>query len=166
MIWKARRQKALRRLSPSIGPVKLLLLAVLLLAVLLLLVAACAPGAVSSLTPTASVPLSPTPSPTIAADALSRIHNASPTYIPLFASITFTVDTTFDQATAILRGHVYPWTCDEPRSNDPPPLAEQRANFAAWHGLLMSYPTWDELEHIASSPQVVSVEGTPLYPCP
>lgn len=161
MIWKARRQKAPRRLSPSIGPVKLLLLAALLL-----VVAACAPGAISSLTPTASVPPSPTPSPTIAADALSRIHNASPTYIPLFASITFTADTTFDQATAILRGHVYPWICDEPRSNEPPPLAEQRANFAAWHGLLMSYPTWDDLEHIASSPQVVSAEGTALYPCP
>jgi hypothetical protein len=100
------------------------------------------------------------------ADARGRIHNASPGYIPLFASVTFTVDTTYDQAQAILRGHVYPWTCDEPRSDAPPPLAEQQANFAAWHGLLMSYPTWDELARIASSPQVVSVDGTPLYPCP
>jgi hypothetical protein len=97
---------------------------------------------------------------------LSHIHNASPKDWSLFASITFTADTTYDQAQAILRGHVYPWTCDEPRSNVPPPAAELRANFAAGHYLLMSYPTWDELMRIASSPQVVSVEGTPLYPCP
>jgi hypothetical protein len=100
------------------------------------------------------------------ADALSHIHNASPEDWPLFASITFTADTTYDQATAILHRHFYPWTCDEPRSNEPPPLAVLHANFAKWHGLLMSYPTWDELVRIASSPQVVSVEGTSLYPCP
>jgi hypothetical protein len=38
--------------------------------------------------------------------------------------------------------------------------------FAANHYLLVSYQTWDSLLHIASSPQVVSVDGTPLYPCP
>ncbi len=136
-----------------------------LLAALLLLLAACAPGRVAPATLHSSTPTATTASTRTTADALSRIHNASPDYIPLFASITFTRATTYDQATAILQGHVYPWTCDEPRSNVPPPPAEQRANFAAWHGLLMSYPTWDELVRIASSPQVVSVEGTALYPC-
>ena len=136
----------------------------LLATALLLWLAACAPGNVASAalhspTPTAH-PVSTRP----AADALSHIHNASADDMPLSASITFTADTTYDQATAILRGHVYPWTCDEPRSNTPP-LAELRANFAAGHYLLMSYPTWDELTRIASSLRVVSVEGTPLYPC-
>jgi hypothetical protein len=145
------------------------LLATALLAttlLLLLLLTACEPG---SFGPASSRSLTPTAVPAstrTVAEALSHIHNASPDYVPLFASITFTSTTTYDQAYAILRGHVYPWTCDEPRSNDSPPPAEQLANFAAWHSLLMSYPTWDELVRIAASPQVVSVEGTPLYPCP
>ena len=138
----------------------------LLLAVALLLVAACAPGSVSPATARAPTPTATTAATRTTADALSRIHNASPDQFSLFASVTFTTDTTYNQAYAIMRGHVYPWTCDEPRSNTPPPLSVQRANFAAWHGLLMSYPTWDELLRIASAPQVVSVEGTPLYPCP
>ena len=138
----------------------------LLATTLLLWLAACAPGMVApatlhSLTPTA-VPVSTRS----AANALSHIHNASADNMPLSASITFTADTTYDQATAILRGHVYPWTCDEPRSNVPPSLAVQQANFAAWHSLNMFYPAWDELVRIAASPQVVSVEGGALYPCP
>jgi hypothetical protein len=147
-----------------IGWVQALLATALLL--WLVLLAACAPettapAALHSPTPTA-VPIATRS----AADALSHIHNASPKDWPLFASITFTADTTYDQAQAILHRHVYPWTCDEPRSNEPPPIAELLANFAAGHYLLMSYPTWDELMRIAASPQVVSVEGTPLYPCP
>ena len=135
----------------------------LLLVTLLLWLGACAssPATLHSPTPTAASIATRT-----AAEALARIHNASPKNIPLFASITFTADTTYDQAVAILRRHFYPWTCDEPRSPDPPPLAELHANFAASHGLLMSYPTWDELARIATAPQVVSVEGTALYPCP
>jgi hypothetical protein len=132
----------------------------------LLWLAACAPGTVApatlhSLTPTA-VPVSTRS----AADALTHIHNASAHNMPLSATVTFTADTTFDQATAILQGHVYPWTCDEPRSNVPPSAAEQLANFAKWHSLNMFYPAWDELVRIAASPQVVSVEGGALYPCP
>lgn len=94
------------------------------------------------------------------------IHHASPDYIPLFARITFTGDTTYDQATAMLNGHIYPWTCDEPRSNDHPSPAQQQAGFAASHTLLVSYPQWDELLRIASSPQVIAVDGASLYPCP
>ncbi len=138
----------------------------LLLAVLLLLVAACAPGSGSPVASRAPTPTAATASTRTTVDALAHIHNASPDQFSLFASITFTTDTTYNQATAILRGHVYPWTCDEPRSNVPPSVAEQQASFAAGHYLLMSYPTWDELTRIASSPRVVSVEGTPLYPCP
>ncbi len=138
----------------------------LLATALLLLVAACAPGNVAPAvlhSPTLTV----VPASTrLAADALSRIHNASADDMPLSATVIFTADTTFDQATAILRGHVYPWTCDEPRSNVPPSVAEQLANFAARHSLNMFYPAWDELVRIAASPQVVSVEGGALYPCP
>jgi hypothetical protein len=155
MIWRAARHSATRRHQRYAGVVKLLLLAVALLLV------ACAPGTTRSPAPTAT-----TASTRTTADALSHIHNASPDQFSLFASVTFTTDTTYDQAVAIMRGHVYPWTCDEPRSNTPPPLSVQRANFATWHGLLMSYPTWEELLRIASAPQAVSVEGTPLYPCP
>lgn len=135
---------------------KTYLLKPVLLFILLLWLVACASS------PRSATAHSPTATP----DPLSRIHNASPNDFTLFASVTFTADTTYDQALAIMRGHVYPWTCDEPRSNDPPSPAEQRANFAAGHYLLVSYPTWDELVRIASSPQVVSVEREVLYPCP
>lgn len=138
----------------------------LLATTLLLWLAACAPGTGVLSTLHSRTPTADPVSTRSAADALSHIHNASAKDWPLFATITFTADTTFDQATAILRGHFYPWTCDEPRSNVPPPLAEQRADFATAHTLRMSYPTWDELTRIASSPQVVSVEGGALYPCP
>jgi hypothetical protein len=138
----------------------------LLAMALLLLLAACAPGTAAPVMLHSPTPTAVPSATRSAADALSHIHNASADNMPLSASITFTADTTYDQATAILRGHVYPWTCDEPRSDEPPPLAVLHANFAKSHGLLMSYPTWDELVRIASSPQVVSVEGTSLYPCP
>ena len=137
----------------------------LLVTTLLLGLAACAPGRVAPATLHSPTPTAIPASTRSAADALSHIHNASADDMSLSASITFTADTTYDQATAILRGHVYPWTCDEPRSNVPPSAAEQLANFAARHSLNMFYPAWDELVRIASSPQVVSVEGGALYPC-
>ena len=148
-------------MAPRIGLVK-----PLLLALTLLLVAACAPGTALPATSHALAPTATTVSTRTTADALTHIHNASAGNMPLSATITFAADTTFDQATAILRGHVYPWTCDEPRSNVPPPVAEQLANFAKWHSLNMFYPAWDELVRIAASPRVVSVEGGALYPCP
>ena len=138
----------------------------LLASALLLVLAACAPGTVAPATLQSPTPTAAAASTRTTADALSHIHNASADDMPLSASITFTADTTYDQAAAILRGHVYPWTCDEPRSNVPPSVAEQLANFAAWHSLNMFYPAWDELVRITSSPQVVSVEGGALYPCP
>lgn len=147
-----------------IGWVQTLLATALLL--WLLLLAACAPGTVAPSMLHSPAPTAFPVSTRSAADALSHMHNASADDMPLSASIIFTADTTYDQATAILRGHVYPWTCDEPRSNVPPSVAEQRANFATSHSLNMFYPAWDELVRIAASPQVVSVEGGALYPCP
>jgi hypothetical protein len=84
----------------------------------------------------------------------------------LFASITFTSATTFDQAVAVLGGALYPWTCDDPPTPVPPSPADQRAAFTGSHMLLVSYPTWDHLVQIAASPLVVSVDGTSLYQCP
>jgi hypothetical protein len=145
-------------------------------------IAACAPSDLAPSTtpsssasgassPTISEPEPPTPhvSPPTATplpNTLSKIHHATPDYIPLFAGITFTPTTTYEQAITILGRPLYPWTCDEPRTSTPPPLAEQQTAFAASHTLLISYPTWGQLTQIAASPQVVSVDGTPLYPCP
>ncbi len=70
----------------------------LLLAVALLLVAACAPGSVSPATARAPTPTVTTAATRTTADALSRIHNASPDQFSLFASVTFTTDTTYNQA--------------------------------------------------------------------
>ena len=107
-----------------------------------------------------------TPTPVRAVNPQGRIRNVTPNAIPLFASIIFTPSTTYEQAVAIIGGDPYPWTCDEPRSNIPPPLSERQQAFASTHALLISYPVWDQLQRIASSPSVVMVEGTPLYPCP
>ncbi len=88
---------------------------------------------------------------------------------PLFARITFTTPTTYDQAVAILTAAgdtPYPWTCDDPRTPTPPSLAQQRAAFASLHQLLVSYPSDSLLNQLASSSQVVSVDAAPLYMCP
>lgn len=114
-------------------------------------------------TPTYGPTVTLSPSPTISADAASRIHGATPSYVPLFASILFTPATTYAQAVAIIGGPPYPYSCDGiPRMPEPTP----EITFATSHYLLVSYQTWDSLLHLASSPRVVSVDGTPLYPCP
>lgn len=108
-------------------------------------------------------PLVPTVNP------LTRIHNAQPDNIPLFVRITFAPSTTYEQAVAALETvpkEPYPWTCDEPRSNLPPPPAERKSTYDTTHSLLLSYATWEQLTQIASLPQVVSVDGTYVYPCP
>ncbi len=155
MIWTAAQRVASHRHLRDAGWLRWLLVATLLL-----WLGACAPLSADGHAPTAAPAATRT-----AAEALARMKNITPGSFILFASITFTADTTYDEATAILRGHVYPWTCDDPREPTPPSVADQRASFAAAHTLLMSYPTWDELMHIASSPQVVSVENAPLYQC-
>lgn len=142
--------------APTLSRVRSKALALALLLALLLVVGACAPGRVVS---TESTPVR-------TVNPQGRIRNVTPNAIPLFASIIFTPSTTYEQAVAIIGGDPYPWTCDEPRSNIPPPLSERQQAFASTHALLISYPVWDQLQRIASSPSVVMVEGTPLYPCP
>lgn len=140
--------------------------ALLITMLLALMLVACAPGSSASSTLRAPTPTPPAASTRTEADAASRIHNVSPRDFTLFVSVRFTSETTFSQATAILRGHVYPWKCDEPATPTPPSTTEQQSAFAASHTLLISYPAWDELVRIARSPQVVSVDADPLYPCP
>ncbi len=126
---------------------------------------ACASGAHQPIeqSSASAATITPSPSPTISVDAVSRIHGASPSYVPLFASILFTPSTTYAQAVAIIGGPPYPYSCDGvPQTPEPTP----QTIFATSHYLLVSYQTWDSLLHLASSPQVVSVDGTPLYPCP
>jgi len=87
----------------------------------------------------------------------------------LFASVTFTGATTYEQAAALLGEDgttPYPWICDDPRTSVPPPPDQQRAAFAASHQLLLSYPTDDQLNRLASSALVLSVDAAHLYMCP
>jgi hypothetical protein len=112
------------------------------------------------------VPHSMTPSQTPL--PLHRNHVTPGTY-PLFVRITFTETTTYEQATATLQAagqNEYPWTCDDPRTPVPPPLADRRAAFAASNFLLISYPMDDnQLDQLAASAQVVSVDAYPVYMC-
>lgn len=109
--------------------------AILMLAMLCVGLTACT----SSNATASSIAL--TGSATATVDPLSRIHNATQDFIPLFARITLTPTATFDEAAAILRGHLYPWLCDDPSTPIPPAAAEQRASFAASHTVLITYPT-------------------------
>jgi hypothetical protein len=123
------------------------------------------PTAVSIITPSPSAVfiVTPSPSPAISAAAVSRIHGASPSYVPQFASVRFTSATTYAQAVAIIGGPPYPYSCDGvPQTPEPRP----ETTFATSHYLLISSQSWDRLLRLASSPQVVSIDGTPLYPCP
>jgi hypothetical protein len=133
---------------------------------LALMFVACAQGSSVSSMLRAPTPTAIAASTRTEAEATSRIHNVSPGGFTLFARITFTIGTTYDQAAAILGGRVYPWTCDDPAAPTPPPVVDQRAGFSSTHTLLISYGGWDELVRIARSPQVVSVDADPLYPCP
>ena len=132
----------------------------LLLVALVAGLAACGPR--SAATPSRVV----TETPTVAANPLSRIHNATPGDFLLFVRITFTPSTTYEQAVAILGQDPYPWTCDDPRTPVPPSPAEQAATFASSHTLIVESPAWDVLTRIAASPQVISVDGAALYQCP
>lgn len=95
----------------------------------------------------------------------------TPGSMPLFVRVTFDSATTYDQASAILTAgphpaNPYPWTCDDPRTPTPPSPAELRAAFDSTHALYLSYPTWDQVTRIASSEDVVAVDGAALYMCP
>ncbi len=115
-----------------------------------------------------------TPIPSV--NPLSRIHNMGPDTAPLFVRVTFTPTTTYEQAVAIVQNsptpaHVYPWTCDDPRTPIPPSDADLKvafegsAAFKGSHSVLLSYAPWDAITRIAASPQVVSIEPDALYQC-
>ena len=116
---------------------------------------------VGTATPTPT-PVPPSPTPTVA--PLTRIHNASPDSVPLYARITYTITTTYNQAVALLPNGAT-WNCDGiPRT--PFPANYIQTLYTTSHMLWMSYPTWDVLVQIASSPYVTSVDGEPGSPCP
>ena len=107
-----------------------------------------------------------TPTPARSSTQRNRIP---PGTSPLFARITFTTSTTYEQAVAILTAagdSPYPWTCDDPRTPTSPPLAQLHTAFASSHQLLVSYPSDSLLNQLASSSQVVSVDAVPLFMCP
>jgi hypothetical protein len=59
----------------------------------------------------------------------------------------------------------YGESCDGvPRT--PFPANEPQTMFDTSHILLISYPTWNQLLQIAAASAVLSVDGTPLSPCP
>ena len=66
-------------------------------------------------------------------DTQGRVQNATPGAVPLFARIVFTSFISYVQVGAIIGRDPYPWTCDEPPSPVPPPLAEQQHAFISTH---------------------------------
>ncbi len=129
------------------------------------------PSTTPSVTPSPadqSIMPGPPPSPTPISAPSPRNHVPPGTFV-LFASVTFTGATTYEQAVAVLREAgvtPYPWTCDDPRTPVPPPPDEQRAAFAASHQLRLSYPTDDQLNRLPSSALVVPVDAAVVYMCP
>ena len=110
----------------------------------------------------------PPPSPIPKSSPSPRNHVPPGTFV-LFASVTFTSATTYEQAVALLSEAgttSYPWTCDDPRTPVPPPPDQLRAAFASSHQLLLSYPMDDQLNRLASSALVLSVDATPMSMCP
>jgi hypothetical protein len=126
-----------------------LLAGALALIFILVALAACAPGA-------------RTPAPA------SRNH-VPKDVAALFVQITFTNDTTYDQAAALLQQvGSFPslWNCDDPPRNATPPTpAQQRAGFDSGHTLLISYPTQDQLNTLAQSDLVTSIDAIGVTMC-
>src|SRR5215469_16186170 len=130
MIWPSRQpdnqaRSRTRRFATQATPLRLLV-GGLALALLVGEVACASPGIsatfVSTRSPHSSPSsimhptLTPSTSPAVSsststANPVAKIHNATPQYIPLFVSVTFTPATTFDQAAAVLGGALYPWNC-------------------------------------------------------
>ena len=97
-------------------------------------------------------------------------RNHVPTNVAaLFVQITFTKNTTYDQAIALLQQvgtGTNPWNCDDPPRNATPPTAEQqRADFESGHTLLISYPTQDQLNQLAQSDLVTSIDAIGVTMC-
>jgi hypothetical protein len=104
---------------------------------------------------------------------------------PQFATVKFTTATTYEQARALLTsvGTVpYPWACSDayfgapaplsrPRSalplTTPPPSPEQDtpAVFAISHQFVLNYPTERQINQLAASNLVVSIDADRLPAC-
>lgn len=109
-------------------------------------------------------PQKPTPTPTNNTSQRNHVHSST-----LFASVTFTTSSTYDQAVAALNAageDLYPWNCDDPRTPTPPTVSQQRTAFASSHVLFISYPNLPGLDKLASSPQVLSIDPQVLFMCP
>jgi hypothetical protein len=128
-------------------------------------------------TPTAQVTRSASPHTTVGTTpsagttvtTVSSRNHVSAGSSPLFASITYTTSTPYEQAVSLLQAvgqTPYPWTCDDPLTPTPPSIEQQGAAYAASHQLLISYPRDDQLTQLAASPQVRSVDVATLYMCP
>ena len=114
-------------------------------------------------TPTVQ-PQKPTPTPANSASGRNHVHSST-----LFARVTFTTSSTYDQAVAALSAageNLYPWNCDDPRTPTPPAVTQQRAAFASSHVLFISYPNLPGLDKLASDPQVLSIDPQAFSLCP
>jgi hypothetical protein len=99
--------------------------------------------------------------------AAPRNHVAADAH-PLFVQITFTKDTTYAQAVALLQQvgqFPYPWNCDDPPHPTPPPAAQQQEDFKSGHTLLISSPSQEALNHLAAADQVTAIDAVALTMC-
>jgi hypothetical protein len=168
-------QSAGRAIAPRLCARKQYSLLGALAIALLIAITACQPGGSSQAGNAAgSTPGSPA----------GRNHVPAGTR-PQFARVTFTAATTYEQARALLTsvGTVpYPWACSDlyfgtptPTGGlysalpltTPPPSAEQDTPeaFAASHQFLVAYPTGQQINRIAASNLVVSIDGLRLPAC-
>ena len=111
----------------------------------------------------------------VALGACAQGTPASRNHVPkdvaaLFVQVTFTTDTTYDQAVALLQrvgALTTAWNCDDPPPDSTPPTTEQlRAGFGGDHTLLISYPTQDQLNTLAASDLVTSIDVVGVTMCP
>lgn len=105
------------------------------------------------------------PTPGGTSSQRNHVHDPS----TLSVSVTFTASTTYDQAVTAFKAageNLYPWNCDDPRTPTAPSVSQQRITFASSHMLFIFYPTFPELDTLAASPQVLSIDPYPLSMCP
>ncbi len=128
----------------------------------------------------------PTNSPGSAPSSSSARNHVPAGTRPQFVRVTFTAATTYDQARALLTsvGQIpYPWACSDlyfdgtpsPAAGQysvrpvttPPPSAEQDTPeaYAASHQFLVPYPTEQQMNQIAASDAVVSLDAVRLPAC-
>jgi hypothetical protein len=115
-----------------------------------------------------------TPPPPYVTNAYSRNHVPPDVYWRL-VHVTFTADTTYDQAGTLLSGmgvYAYPMVnppCGDLREAGAPiPVATAmspealQADFQQSHRMLVQTDAWEKLNRVAASPRVVAVDPFPL----